>query len=287
MRNRGASRPKLNAGIAGAGMALSALSILWGVTEMNALGHETGWTGASIGVAIPVGAICFLMFVNFTWAIRLVAAARRGDGVIARWRVLPAELEAFRANNKRRNEQGRDNDWKVPKKAPPEGLEVIFTDRGLVIGGTYFGLWTTGMYKFQGVQMLPENPLALEFGTVLTSMADTGSSYRVYRTRGVLRVPVSSLARPEAAKVLAHYTAVDRREVIIDRDFYTRRIGWGLKAAAVFFLICVAGFGLQAAGVKNEVPLIMAVIGMIAGLGGLALAAFAWMLRKGQLRKPG
>ncbi|MGE0665529.1 MAG: hypothetical protein AB7O49_03125 [Sphingomonadales bacterium] len=283
MRNRGASRPKLNAGICVAGVLLSGLSIWWGVAQMNALGRETGWTAASIGVAIPAGTICFFMFFNFMWAVRLIAAARRGEGVIARWIVLPAELEEFRANNRRRIEQGLDNDWKVPKQVPPGGLEVIFTGNGLVIGGAYFGLATTGMYRFEGVQILPENPLAIEFGTVLTTMASTGSSVRTYRTRAMLRVPVSRVASAEAAKVLRHYTAVDRREVIVDRDFYTRRIRWGLTGSVVFFLVATVGFGLGAAGIRNEAPVIMAVTGVIAGIGGLVLAGIARLLRGRQL----
>lgn len=277
MRNRGMSRPGLNMGICAACVMLSALSIWWGVTEMNALGHETKPTAAAIGIAIPVGVICFGMFFNFLWGYRVLAAARRGEKVIGRWTVTQAEVEAFRGDDKRRADAGHENDYKLPKKTPPDGLEVIFTDNAVIVGGTYFGLVTTGMLKFEGVQMLPDNPLALEFGTVMTSFSG-GSAMRVHRFRGLLRVPVSRTGRGEAVKVLDHFSAVDQRKTLVNPNFYARRIRWGLIAALLFFPIAAAGFALNEAGVKGEVPLLMAVTGVIAGIGGLVLALLAWML---------
>lgn len=281
MRNRGLSNPGLNMGICVAGVVLSALSILWGVAEMDALGHETTASGLKIGIAIPVGVICFFMFFNFLWGYRLIAAMRRGEKVIGRWTVTPEEAEAFRADDKRRGDAGYDNDYKLPKKIPPGGLEVIFTDNAVLVGGTYFGLVTTGMFKFEGVQMLPDNPLALEFGTVMTTLAG-GNSVRVYRATGLLRVPVSRAGRDEAVKVLGHFSAVDQRRTLVNPNFYVRRIRWGLIAAPLFFLMAAMGFGLNEAGVQGTVPLLMAVTGVIAGIGGLVLAALAWVLHMKQ-----
>ncbi|MEN3975567.1 hypothetical protein [Emcibacter sp. SYSU 3D8] len=226
MRNRGLSHTRRNMGICAAGVALSVLSIWWGLAEMNALGHETMASGLKIGIAIPVGLICFFMFFNFLWGARLIAAARRGEKDIGRWIVTPAEAEAFRRNDERRAGQGYSNDYTLPRTIPPVGLEVIFTDNALVVGGTYFGLVTTGMFRFEGVQMLPENPLAIEFGTVVTS-AYKVTMVRIGVSRGLLRVPVSRSARGEAAKVLAHFTAVDQRKLLVDPGFYRRRMAWG------------------------------------------------------------
>ncbi len=281
MRNRGLSNPGLNMGICVAGVVLSALSILWGVAEMDALGHETTASGLKIGIAIPVGVICFFMFFNFLWGYRLIAAMRRGEKVIGRWTVTPEEAEAFRADDKRRGDAGYDNDYKLPKKIPPGGIEVIFTDSAVLVGGAYFGLVTTGMFKFEGVQMLPDNPLALEFGTVMTTFAG-GNSVRVYRATGLLRVPVSRAGRDEAVKVLGHFSAVDQRRTLVNPNFYVRRIRWGLIAAPLFFLMAAMGFGLNEAGVQGVVPLLMAVTGVIAGIGGLVLAMLAWVMHMKQ-----
>ncbi len=281
MRNRGLSNPGLNMGICVAGVVLSALSILWGVAEMDALGHETSASGLKIGIAIPVGVICFFMFFNFLWGYRLIAAMRRGEKVIGRWTVTPEEAEAFRADDKRRGDAGYDNDYKLPKKIPPGGIEVIFTDSAVLVGGAYFGLVTTGMFKFEGVQMLPDNPLALEFGTVMTTFAG-GNSVRVYRATGLLRVPVSRAGRDEAVKVLGHFSAVDQRRTLVNPNFYVRRIRWGLIAAPLFFLMAAMGFGLNEAGVQGVVPLLMAVTGVIAGIGGLVLAMLAWVMHMKQ-----
>jgi len=268
-------------GICVAGVVLSALSILWGVAEMDALGHETTASGLKIGIAIPVGVICFFMFFNFLWGYRLIAAMRRGEKVIGRWTVIPEEAEAFRADDKRRGDAGYDNDYKLPKKIPPGGIEVIFTDSAVLVGGAYFGLVTTGMFKFEGVQMLPDNPLALEFGTVMTTFAG-GNSVRVYRATGLLRVPVSRAGRDEAVKVLGHFSAVDQRRTLVNPNFYVRRIRWGLIAAPLFFLMAAMGFGLNEAGVQGVVPLLMAVTGVIAGIGGLVLAMLAWVMHMKQ-----
>lgn len=267
MRNRGLSRPGLNMGICVAGVLLAVLSIWSGVSEMNALGRETNASAAKIGIAIPVGVICFGMFFNFLWGYRLMAAARRGEKVVGRWTVTPAEVEAFRADDNRRADLGYDNDYKLPKKVPPGGLEVIFTDNSVIVGGTYFGLVTTGLFKFEGVQMLPDNPLALEFGTVMTSVTKI-NAVRINRIRGVLRVPVSRAGREAAVKVLNHFSAVDQRKALVNPGFYARRIKWGLIAAVMFFVVAAGGFGLNAAKTDlGDIPLLMAVVGTISEIG--------------------
>ena len=55
-------------------------------------------------------------------------------------------------------------------------MEIIFGADGVFVGDRYFGLVNTGMLKFEGVQMLPSNPLALEFGTVATTISHVSTS---------------------------------------------------------------------------------------------------------------
>jgi hypothetical protein len=158
----------------------------------------------------------------------------------------------------------------------------------VLVGDTYFGLVTTGLFKFEGVQMLPGDPLAIEFGTVQTTVT-SGTTFHVHRSRGVLRLPVPRLARSEAAKVLDHFQRVDARETVVNPGFYRGRMRFGLYAAPVCFLVAAIGFGLQAAGYGNLLDGVLAVSlavgGVVSGLGALALTLVAWLLSRAQHAK--
>src|SRR5687767_2780947 len=130
MRNRGVRRPGLSVLICIAMAVGGALSVLWGATRMNALGYETPTTASAIGVGLFVGLIGFLFLFNFLWALRLVNALRRGEGVIARWTVAPATFELFRKREQRLRAAGDENDYRMPRKTPPKGLEILFSEDG-------------------------------------------------------------------------------------------------------------------------------------------------------------
>ncbi|MEQ8935576.1 MAG: hypothetical protein RIE56_07275, partial [Amphiplicatus sp.] len=137
-------------------------SIIWGVLEMNALGRETPATAAAIGVAIPVLVIGFAMALNFRWAARIMARMKRGEGIIARWTILPSEIEAFRTAEAGRKGESH-NLYRVPKSLPPEGIEVIFSEDAAMIGNAFFGLSVTGIVRFKSVSARAGNPLCIEF----------------------------------------------------------------------------------------------------------------------------
>jgi hypothetical protein len=210
---------------------------------------------------------------------RLTAVLRRGENVIARWMVSADDYTTFVANDAARNALGPAcrNDWKPPKKTPPAGLEVVFGRDIVMVGDRFFGLVNTGMFAFEGVQILPGNPLAIEFGTVSTTFRDTGSSTRVDTRRGVLRIPIGRLARAEAARVLDHYKRVNSRELVVNPGFYRGRMRFGLIAAPICFVAAAVGVVLQVRGIdaNGELNLILVVAGVIGGIGALILAGIA------------
>ena len=284
MRNTGLSNPALNALICFAMFVGGAVSVWSGAAEMNALGYETTSSSLKIGLGLFVGIIGFLFQFNFLWGVRVMRAMRRGEGEIARWTVSPEALDAFRKNEERRNALGDRNDYKLPASNRAGGLQVIFAADGVMVGGTYFGLANTGLSYFRSVQVLPENPLCIQFGTALVTASNL-SAPRLYTTTGVVRIPVSRTATAEAKKVLAHFSKVLARETVVKPDFWRRRIRWGLTAAVVCALTAAAGFALEAAEVQlGSVPLIMAVAGTIIAIGGLILASIAWMFHARQHR---
>jgi hypothetical protein len=185
---------------------------------MQALGRETFLTATLIGVGLLIAILGLLFLFNFLWAVRLVSALRRGEGVIARWTVAPATFEMFRDLEVQRRAAGDDNGYRTPCKTPGSGLEVIFSADSVLIGDTFFGLASTGMARFQNVRLVPTSPPSLEFDTTLT-WASNRSQIHVHHTRGKLRVPVAHNAREAAAKVLAHYENVISRKAIVKPAF--------------------------------------------------------------------
>jgi hypothetical protein len=263
------------------------MSVGWGAFEMHRLGHETGATAAAIGVGFPVAVIATGMLFLAIRTIRIVAALDRGEGVIARWTVSPDDFAEFVADDSARNALGGGyrNDWKVPRTIPAQGMEIVFGADGVCVGGRYFGLVNTGMLKFDGVQMLPSNPLALEFGTVATTISYV-NTLRTHRRRGVLRIPVARLARAEAIRVLDHFRRVDAREIVVNPGFYLGRMRFGLIAAPICFLVAATGFALQFLGYGNlldgTLPVALAVGGIVSGIGALVLALLARRLSRAQ-----
>jgi hypothetical protein len=237
---------------------------------------------------MAVAAIAVIFLYNFLLGVKAMRDVRSGHREIARWTVTARELDEFRINDTARNALGPAyrNDYEPPNQTPAGGVEVVFLDNGVAVGGSYFGLTTTGLYRFAGVRILPQNPLAIEFGTVLTAVTPRSSSFTIDTSGSVLRVPVSRLARGGATKVLNHFRMVDEREIIVNPGFYRGRVRAGLIAAPIFFLIAAGGFWLSAVGAdRSELPLVMAVGGVIAGFGGLILAFAAWILSLSQHRR--
>ena len=275
MRNRGVRRPGLSVLICLAMAVGGALSVLWGAGRMSALGHETPATAAAIGLGLFAGLMGLLLLFNFLWALRLVGALRRGEGVIARWTVAPATFELFRDREEQLRAVGDDNDYRVPRQTPAAGLEILFSEDSVLIGDTFFGLASTGMSRFRGVSLLPGSPSCLAFQTVMTGATNL-STIRIYHVPGTLRIPIAHNAGAAAARVLAHYQDVIGRRTIVKPDFWRRRVRWGLTAALVAGLIAAAGFALEAADAElGVVPLVMAVAGAVSALGGLVLALLA------------
>lgn len=211
--------------------------------------------------------------------MRPVGAMRRGEGVIARWTVPPAQFDDFRTSEAAHKAAGRRNDYKVPRKTPAEGVEIVFTAKAVLIGDTFFGLARDGIARFTGARVASGNPPCLAFATAMT-VGRTGSAGVHFQTyTGELRVPIARTAQAAARAVLDHFRAVAERRTVVNPRFWPLRIRIGLGTALVAGLVCAGGFALNAAGAKlGIIPLVMAVAGAIIGLGGLVLAFIAWRI---------
>ena len=276
----GLSNPRRSVKICIAMLVIGIGGILWGVWEMDRRGGaETGGTAIAIGGGMLLTIIGALFLFNFIWAVRLTEAMKRGEDVIARWTVPPQTLEEFRADEEERKKSGRPNDWKVPRRIPANGIDVIFSPSAVMIGESFFGLSKSGLARFNWVQAVPGNPLSLGFGMVMTTGRATSSGAVLTTQRSELRVPVARGASAEASKVLTHYTSVTAGHTIARPGFWALRVKIGLWGAGLGAVSAATGFGLNALKVDlAEAPLVMAVTGVMVGLGGLVLAGLATML---------
>lgn len=276
----GLRRPLRSAWIAAGVFLAGGMLLAWGVLDMTAHDRET----VATALAIPVGGLAvlfgFLMVLNFLWAARLMASIRRGDTrVIGRWTVSAATLEAFRADEAHRS----PNDWNPPREIPREGVEVIFTEDAVVVGDWFMGLSTSGIAHIRSVAVAPGNPLSVQFETAVATRSRSGG---VGYTHGALRVPIEQTANDEARKVLAHYQAALAGEVLVKPEFWQGRIRFGVVLAAICALAFVAGLALRERHDLGVVPLVLAVVGAVVGLGAVVLvlssAAFARDQRRGR-----
>ena len=279
----GISDPRRDVAICIAGIVAGVAALGFGLLAMDDPDLATA-AQIAIGLGLLFCLVFPLFLFNFLWALRLTSAMRRGEGVIARWTVPVQTLEEFRADEEARRKAGRPNDWKVPRRIPPEGLEVIFSASAVMIGKSFFGLAKSGMARFGDVQAVPGNPLAIAFAMVLTTGRMTSSGAPTLSTwRSELRVPVSRLASAEASKVLAHFQAVSSGRTVARPGFWPLRIRIGLWWAAIAAAIAALGFVLDALQADlGEAPMIMSVAGAVAAPGGLLVALIAWLFHRGE-----
>lgn len=264
---------------------LSWASIAWGIMEMTTAGQETQSSGLKIGLALLPAIIAPLFALNFWSGMKVIARIRRGDNQIARWTVSASDLAAFATSNKTRNALGIEqvNDWSPPRESS-SGIEVIFVPDGVLVGDTYFSLVTVGPYSFSHVWMLTDGAPAVAFRTRLV----VANRFGARTTIGELRIPAPSSASADAARVVAHFQQVSTGAVIANPDFYRRRMRIGLIGAPIFLAIAALGFVLGPNDMSNgeiSIPILMIIIGIVAGIGMLVLALAAKLLDNAQRRK--
>jgi hypothetical protein len=285
-RRNDMGKPGRDAAIAGLILLVGLALLAAGAPDLMDDGPRAGLFGLGLFVTI-MGAV---FFAGFLWAARIVRAMRGGRTAIARWTLSPEEFARWREIDRRFTERGEPNDYRAPSHVPAGGLEVIFSDTGVLIGDRYFGLATTGLNHFTSVRPIGSDPPMIEFGTVETK-ATSLSVVRVWKARSVLRVPVASTAAFQGEKVARRYQDIVSRRVIVKPHFWTRRIRGGLIVAAVSALLGITGVLVAMNGppVGESAPLtyappVLAVGGVIFAIGGLIVALAAWSMRRSQYR---
>lgn len=210
-RSRGVRNPARNAVLFGLLTVASIALILLGMADLRQAGR-TGSPLVMLGIFPAI--LCPIVCVYYLSKIRVFRDLRSGRSAIARWTLPPADFDRFREAEQRIPPGSiLTNFYQPPRTTPAEGVEVIISDAGVLIGGGYFPLSTTRGRRLQSVRYVASDPPSIEFGTVLQTAVRTSSATTdTVRTAESLRVPVSIDARKQAGEVVHRYQAIlDRR----------------------------------------------------------------------------
>lgn len=206
-RSAGIRNPVQRSILFGLGMAAGIALVLLGVADMR----RTGATGSPLlMLGLFPALLCPIFFVYYLTRIRAFRELRSGRGAIARWTV-PAEQFRDFCQEEQRIPAGSItvNFYRPPQGVPAEGVEVIFSDRGVLIGGGYFPLSANGGRRLQGVRYNAAYPPTIEFDTLLSTTVRTSSvTVATRRNAQSLRVPVAMGARMQAGAVVDRFDAI-------------------------------------------------------------------------------
>lgn len=204
-------RPVRQAWISGLVMVASLMLVAKGVADMRETdrsGSPYFMLGLFPALLSPIGVVYYLL------KIPVVRNLRRGTSAIARWTVSADDFRRFlEADARVESETRTSNFLRPPGAISAKGVEVIFSDDGVLIGDGYFPLSTTRGRRVYRVRSIASNPPMIEFGTILETRARTSSATtKTVRTAETLRVPVADDAVIQAAQVVRRFDdAIARR----------------------------------------------------------------------------
>ena len=162
-RSGGVRNPVRNAVLFGLITLVSIVLVLLGVADMR----ETERTGSPLlALGLLPALLCPIFFVHYLRKIRVVRDMRSGRSAIALWTVPAEQFNLFREVEQRIPAKSiMTNFYKPPKTSPAGGVEVIFSDDGVLIGGGYFPLSTTGGRRLQSVRYIASDPPSIAPGS--------------------------------------------------------------------------------------------------------------------------
>ncbi len=203
-------RPVRSAWLCALVMVVSAVLVLKGVADMRATGSSGSpylMLGLFPALLSPIG------FGYYLLKIPVVRNMRRGTTATARWTVSADEFRRFCDEDARIAAETRySNFYEPPRTIPAEGVEVIFSDDGVLIGDGYFPLSLIGGRRVHRVRFIASSSPMIEFATILETRVRTSSmTTSAVRTAETLRVPVASSARVDAEDVVRAFNGAMAR----------------------------------------------------------------------------
>lgn len=192
-------------------MLASIALVVKGATDTRANGQSGSpyfMLGLFPALLSPIALVYYLR------TIGVVRDLRRGTSAIGRWVVSADEFRRFLETDAHiERETSASNFLMPPRTIPANGVEVIFSNNGVLIGDGYFPLSLTRGRRVNRVRFIDSRPRMIEFGTILETHARTSTNTtKAIRTAETLRVPVASDAANEALSVVGRFeVAIARR----------------------------------------------------------------------------
>lgn len=205
-RSAGVRNPVQRTLVFGLGTLAGVALILCGLAPMRQHGVDSS---PLVLLGLFPALLCPIFFVYYLGRIRVFRDLRSGRTAIARWTVPAAQFRDFReAEDRIPASSVLVNFYRLPRTEPAEGVEVIFSDSGVLIGGGYFPLSPKRGRRLQSVQYHAAYPPTLEFGTLLETKVRTSSNtIATRRAAESLRVPVAMDARGQVDGVVERFEA--------------------------------------------------------------------------------
>lgn len=206
-RSRGVRHPARNAVLFGLCTVAAVVLVLLGISDMRA----TGRSGSPLlMLGLFPALLCPIVFLHYLTKIGLVRDMRRGRSALARWTVPSDQFKRFCEQDRSIPASSVMTNFYLPPQTVPEaGVEVIFSDHGVLIEDGYFPLSVYGGRRVRGVRYVASDPPSLEFSMTLTTQVRTSSATTQSRRSAVmLRVPVATDAVEQADAVVRRYQAM-------------------------------------------------------------------------------
>jgi len=233
---------------------------------------ESALAVALIFIGLMIAPISIIWFIGSAVSGLRKEALEDGAGAIARWRVTASEWAAFRAQEKQMVAAGRPINMLNLRSGEPQDGDVIFAKKAVIADEDYQSLTPGGIIDLIGVEFLQGAPSCLQFSMRARrgpGASGTGFGY----DHSWLRVPIAAGETREAMKVMKHYSATTKRSpaLAMINPKLTLQTCFGI--AAICAISAAWGFLNSQTRAYGDAPVYAAVIGVIAGLGALLLAA--------------
>lgn len=194
----------------------------------------------------------------------------RGERLLVRWTLSPAEWAQFRENERNRASRGKDNAVKVRAEREATGIDVVITEESLMVDDDFYHLG-----EMRGLQWLTETPPCLDFRMVTPTK---GSSVTWH-----IRFPA-----PVASESLARVPWDVFQKRLVPRDERSRIPGFRIarRVSVIIAIVSAAALLFAWRGYGDgsmQSPELAALIGGFIGfpLGTFTAALTHWWLTRG------
>ncbi len=130
-------------------------------SRMAVVGHDYGAMFGSLVAACLVSLFALIGTIAYSVTHGRHQRLLRGERLLVRWTLSPAEWAQFRENERNRASRGKDNAIKVRAERESIGVDVVITEESLIVG-----VEANRHREMRGLQWLTESPPCLDFRMV-------------------------------------------------------------------------------------------------------------------------